>query len=224
MTDHPANNDPSADSIGGPDLQTDVDSLLAETSALAADLGHDLGADSPMATPQGAAPAETDANLEQVEQLLDQTVEELGSQDNQAATSGDPPQPESPPAAEDDDEVARVFASLEEEPTASQTEESAQESDGAQADSGPDYLADESAATAQVEPTQPADPPIPKPNRQPLKALAGKIMGPLASALLGLLDWMDRPFTAIGYQTRIILGYVAVVTLVAACCVMLLAS
>ena len=43
-----------------------------------------------------------------------------------------------------------------------------------------------------------------------------------SALLLGGLDLMDRPFTFVGYQIRIVLGWVAVVTLLAAICVLVI--
>lgn len=201
MSDSAPNHDPSTNPAGDTAADAELDRLLADAAGLAADLGREFGTDPPAEPTGDASAGDVDASLERVDQLLAETAEDLGNQTDPQLPANEPPPGEAATPTQDQADPASTPA----EPIPA-----------------PDYLADDSPPEPQEEQPESETPPTPKPKPSRIKPIAIRTARRSAAFLIGCLDVIDRPFTAIGYQVRIIVGWVAVVTLLAAICVMVI--
>ena len=94
MTDSAANNDPATNPTGGSEVHIDVDMLLADAASLAAEVSRDLGADQLMVPATEDTPDDLDSHLERVDQLLAETVEDLGQQTDPETPGDEAPSPD----------------------------------------------------------------------------------------------------------------------------------
>lgn len=222
MTDSAPNNDASTNPTGGSDASIDVDALLKDVADLTADVRREVGADIFTTVPTEDSPADVESQLDRLDQLVEETANDLGhvtdpEMPTDEAPSPDPttPPPNDAPPDTVDDEPADDQAP----PTDPQADA---ESPAADPPSSADYLADESEAKDEPKQLQTETPPAPSPKFRRIKSLASGMTRRASVLLLGGLDSMDRPFTFVGYQIRIVLGWVAVVTLLAAICVLVI--
>jgi len=224
MSDNPSPSEdqPAGNPLGEVGAEADVDALLKDAADLAADLGGEVGTDPADGTPDSSeespgsgkqAPGTTiDAQLEEIEALLDTAGGDVGQDEAQPSAPSEPPpvalaEADAPVTPEDVPESAVLDTSFSDDALPSFDEPGA----------GPGPREELPAKTAAL--GEQGDPPAPGEPATPILGAPGFVFRAVHKAL-DLLDWTDRPFGPIGYRTRRVIGWVALGTLFAAVCVL----
>lgn len=234
MPDDPQPNQSGNDP--GPDAaEQDIDGLIASASSLAADLAADVGQDPAPDDPPAQATdpdADVGAQFDRIDSLLAEASDELGEEvpepDRAGSPTADaqdaaPPEPAQPEPVQDATAV----------PAANPPDASA-----GSAEPGPDLLADSMEDFSDLddlpsfdddsEPEHEVsaqDAPPAGTKSAPSVSTSTQVDHSPGSGLkvitlaVGILDLIDRPFAWIGYGPRLVIGWIALFTLLAACAV-----
>lgn len=228
MSDNPSSSEdqPTGNPLDEIRPEADVDALLKDAVDLAADLGGEVGADPAGDTPDSheespdsgeqARRTTIDAQLEEIEALLDTASSDVGQDEAEPSAPGEPP---SAGAAEADAPVAREDVPEPEVLDTSFSEDALPSFDEPGAGTSPrDELPAETAALGER-----GDPPAPGGPATAVLTAPGFLLR-AAHKALDLLDWADRPSGPIGHRARRVIGWVALGTLFAAVCILVVSK
>jgi hypothetical protein len=223
MSDNASEDQPAGSPFGEHGAEAEVDALLENTAALAAELGGEVGAsqteDQPDPVAESPPPADgeqgtaLDAQLEEIEALLGT------GDDGPGEGEGEPTAVDEPAPA--DAAAGQATSPL---PVGDTQEPSPPGTEGPQ-DKLPVAAEPAEAPPEAGQPSQRAAE-TSRPEEQHDQSTVGVISGPMrrvqsllafaAHRGLDLLDWIDRPLSPIGERARRIVGWVALATLFAA--------
>ncbi len=238
MSENPSQDQPAGDPLSQTGSEADIDALLAGAAELAAGLDAEVGGepgpaaaipDDTAASPgldqpgdQAKSDPTVDAQLDEIDSLLDRACEELGPDKANAPTGEETP--DAGGATESQTPQPDGDTQLDQDAVAHQTQ--------AQVSGLPEEFGDLSDVgdlpnlddLPDLDPAAPGagEKPPPKPTRPEVAAPADGQSSRLWALLhraIDLLDVLDRPLARIGYEVRVVLGWVALATLFAAFCI-----
>jgi hypothetical protein len=238
MSENPSQDQPAGDPLSQTGSEADIDALLAGAAELAAGLDAEVGGepgpaaaipDDTAASPGLVQPGDqaqsdptVDAQLDEIDSLLDRACEELGpdkanaptgeeTPDAGGATESQTPQPDG--ETQHDQDAAAHQARTDASGLPEEFADLSDVGDLPNLDDLPDL--DPSAPGA-------GEKSPPKPARTEAVAPADGQSSRLWALLhraIDLLDLLDRPLARIGYEVRVVLGWAALATLFAALCI-----